>query len=41
MSYLTNSLSRDEKIEQEFEQRWILWVQVYAVMVFSFMAAFD
>jgi len=39
MSYLANSLSRGEKIEHEFEQHWILWMQVYAVMVFSFLAA--
>lgn len=39
MSYLTNSLSEGEKIEHEFEQHWVLWLQVYAVMVFSVLAA--
>ena len=41
MSDLTKLLPIDEDIEYEFEQRWILWVQVYAVIVFSFMVAFD
>lgn len=39
MSYLTNSLSEGEEVKHEFEQHWILWMQVYAVMAFSVLAA--